>query len=124
MSLADTIRMRLAEDATHSASEHVLRCAIAYSQALTAVLDEHKEWRIYEPCGHTHNTGDPGTREVDDVGLVCESGYLYSICWGCCTGKTGFQSEVCAADHEGCWPCHTVETIARALGIDVPAVTR
>lgn len=130
-SLADAIRVRLAEDATHSNSEHVLRCAATYSQALTAVLDEHQPQRIYGECGHTHVADEPGTVLVDEVGQVCEDGYLYTICGGCCCTEDGDQVLSCSEEsdrHERdllpCWPCGTVRVVARALGIDVPAGAR
>lgn len=117
MSLTDQVRQRLFTDASYSGSEHVVRCAATYNGTLANVLDLHREHRIYERCGHTHQPGEPNVLDVDEVGYVCEDGYIYSICWCCCTGETGFQSESCASDHEGCWPCATVEAVAAGLGI-------
>lgn len=111
MSLADQIRARLDDPID------VALNGTPYVEAIRATIDLHREHRIYERCGHTHQPGEPGVRDVDEVGFVCEDGYAYSICWGCCTGETGFQSEVCASDHEGCWPCKSVKVIAASLGI-------
>lgn len=78
---------------------------------IQAVVDLHKPMRIYGECGHTHQPGDPGTLEVDDVGLVCEDGYEYTICLECCADGSA-QTEDCATNHphldEGpCYPCPT-----------------
>lgn len=79
----------------------------------------HTEFRIYTECGHVetedHN-GDPF--EIDDVGWVCQDGYLYSICRECCLHGGDNQIEECADSHysyssgkpdpDGCWPCRTI----------------
>lgn len=113
--------------------------------AVAAVLERHRPLRIYDDCGHQPHEAGPnggipeGMVELEGIGLVCERGYRYSICLECCTGRDGFQSELCAMDHhhvgefvqsrlaesssmpEGyrgaCWPCPTVRAIAEALGV-------
>lgn len=82
------------------------------------VLALHQEFKIYDECGHDHryleNGGLPeGVHEIDEVGLTCQDGYMYSICSNCCTGGSQeWQTEVCADQHKHdgksqCWPCPT-----------------
>jgi hypothetical protein len=93
------------------------------SAAIRAVLDIHKPYYIYEPCGHQHELTEdlqipPGVRNVDDVGLVCDDGLLYTICFHCCAGDHS-QTERCVSEHqhEEHAPCPTVRTIATQLGL-------
>ncbi|MGH3099302.1 MAG: hypothetical protein ACRDMV_25255 [Streptosporangiales bacterium] len=88
--------------------------------ALRAVLEVHRPTRIYEDCGHEHTDEDVAegrAEEIDDVGVVCEDGYQYTICVECCSDG-GRQTEECAVDHtpcDDCWPCPTRAAIARHL---------
>jgi hypothetical protein len=80
----------------------------------TAVRALHREHKIYqEDCGHDHTEDDPGVLDITDVGLVCEEGYDYSICWECCTYGSGEQSQECAGGDHGatCWPCRTIRAL-------------
>jgi hypothetical protein len=72
------------------------------------VRELHPEFRIYGECGHKHAEGDEGVVNVNDVGLVCEDGFMYSVCRECCTDGHGNQTEECASahDHPG-WLCAT-----------------
>jgi hypothetical protein len=91
--------------------------------ALRTVLDRHSEFKIYDECGHHHRYSaegvvTDGVVAVENVGLTCEDGYEYSICRECCTASSQeYQTEGCASahDHNGCWPCTTVEDITKAL---------
>lgn len=109
--------------------------------ALRGVIEVHRESRIFDDCGHHHDYAEDGSApagliEVPEVGLVCEAeGYQYSICWACCTGTDGVQSEHCASEHDqlgvqvrmtaagkweyrgACWPCATVRAVAEALQV-------
>lgn len=79
---------------------------------LDKALALHREFKIYEPCGHDHDDGEAGTDFFAEVGNVCEDGYRYSICGFCCTDGSE-QHEVCADHHMPeekpnlCWPCQT-----------------
>ena len=86
--------------------------------AIEAVLALHQPWRIYQPCGHDHDTEGASVVYVDDVGLVCADGLAYTICTACCANGAG-QTEQCADDHHrgACWPCPTIRAVADALGI-------
>lgn len=84
---------------------------------IAAVRSIHREFRIYRECGHEHtddDLGKPGVIELDDVGVVCQAGSLYSICAACCTDGE-FQREDCADDHPHddapCWPCPTLAAL-------------
>lgn len=100
-----------------------IRAEITATRPSNAVLDLHPPRRIYGPCGHDHQPGEPGTRDLDEVGTVCEDGYLYTVCGECCTNDYG-QHSVCAEEHgmvrdvAPCWPCPTVKTVATGLGIN------
>lgn len=63
---------------------------------------EHKEHRIYDECGHDHREGDPGTVHVWDVGICCEDGYLYSVCYACHTDDGEMTED---GPWEQAWPC-------------------
>jgi hypothetical protein len=72
--------------------------------ALAAVLAIHREHRIYDECGHKHSEGEAGVIDLEDVGLTCEAGYLYSVCYACETDEG-----VCREDSdEHPYPCSTV----------------
>lgn len=87
-------------------------------------LNLHCPYDLFEDCGHSHShlddeDPDAGVREVDDIGLVCEDGFMYRICWGCYTGGTGDQTEECASSHHRpCWPCPTYTAVINALRDD------
>lgn len=89
-------------------------------RALRAVLDLHKPFRIYDECGHNHAEGEAGVIEVEEIGLVCEDGYQYSICGECCADDV-YQKEECGSDHHHpCYPCPTVRAITSVLGDTTP----
>ncbi len=80
------------------------------------VRDLHSPMRIYDECSHAHDVNDDGglpdgVRLVENVGLVCEDGFMYEICRECCTDGGEYQTEQCAEHpHEGpaaCYPCPT-----------------
>jgi hypothetical protein len=96
-------------------------------ETIQRVRDLHSEYRIYTECGHEetedHN-GDPF--EIDDIGWICQDGYLYSICRECCIHGGDVQTEECADFHtsagrpdpDGCWPCRTKAAIDGAPADD------
>lgn len=84
--------------------------------ALLAVLRHvqalHSEFRIYDECGHQHTETDVFVRDIADVGLVCEEGFMYSVCRHCCTDASGDQTEECASSHDHSrWLCPTRQAI-------------
>lgn len=93
--------------------------------ALRDVLDLHAPRRIYTECDceppHTYEDVEVGhALEVDDVGLVCEDGFMYPICRECCTDEDGHhQTEECANYHHHDrgerTSCPTVKLITDAL---------
>lgn len=119
--LTEQIRQRM-DDESRLGNDSAARKVVAH------VLGLHRALRIFEECGHRHEyTGSgqlpDGVLNIESVGLTCEDGYLYSICWSCCTEESGYQSEDCGTDHphegaEACWPCPTIHSVAKALGID------
>lgn len=91
-----------------------------HKDAIERAKELHREHRLYTDCGHQHSKGDPGVQSVDWVGLVCEDGYIGSICRACCAGDGDGQTEICAADHSRqCWPCPTA--VALVLDGSEPA---
>ena len=82
--------------------------------AIRSVAARHFPWDIYTECdckpGH-RDEDEPGVVDVAEVGLVCQDGFLYSICVECCAVETPWdrnQREECANDHDHtgdrCWP--------------------
>ena len=71
------------------------------------VLELHIPFKIYEECGHEHEEGEVGVVEVDDVGLTCEKGLLYTVCRECDT-VDGLVHEF---TDEGLWPCRTIRAL-------------
>lgn len=65
-------------------------------------MKEHAEHRIYDECEHDHLPGEPGVIEVQEVGLVCEEGYMYSVCFDCHTHDGECHEET---PEEQAWPC-------------------
>lgn len=113
--LAQQIRDRLTLPGAHDLPRNAIR----------AVLNRHTPKRIFVECGHQHQPDEPGVIEVEEIGSVCNAGYLYTICGECCSWD-GYQTEHCADnhaqdDHTRCSPCPTVRDIAAELGIEVTA---
>lgn len=90
-------------------------------ECIEAAMALHHELRIYEDCGHRHDEADieaGRATDVHEVGVVCEEGFLYSICNECCAAGDRYtgQTECCVADHEHpCWPCPTVKALTGQL---------
>lgn len=127
--LAAQIRDALREETAHEEScpkdvnpDYECRCGrgLAFA-ALRTVMDVHSPIRIYEECGHSHQVGEQGAKDVREVGVVCEVGYLYTICRECCTHGSGDQTEACVSEAHyspiACFPCPTVQALARELHI-------
>lgn len=91
----------------------VVKQITAEIEQLQARIDKalalHTESKLYTECGHDHTDDDSDDLlYVDEVGTVCEDGYLVTICRVCCCTASGDQSEECASHHDGpCWPCPT-----------------
>ena len=78
-------------------------------------MAEHREWRIYDECGHDHREGESDTRDVRDVGICCEDGYLYSLCEKCHT----FDGECCEhSPEEQAWPCDAAKALERVEALE------
>lgn len=80
-------------------------------EAVRHALELHKPLKIYGECGHEHEYGDPGTVDVENVGLTCQDGFETTICLECCALGMA-QTEECASNHpyasgQPCWPCPT-----------------
>jgi hypothetical protein len=72
----------------------------AAEAAIARVRALHKPFRLYDECGHDHEYGEAGTQYIEDLANVtCEDGFLYEICYECCTQHRGEQSEECL-DHD------------------------
>ena len=115
--LHDLIRARLHEGPWRSVCEEYGAAEDGRS-AILAVLDKHCEYGVYDICGHQHEDTDPGVRDVEDVGLVCDDGYLYPVCFHGCAWDYA-QTEACASTRGSgaCFPCPTVRVIAQELGL-------
>lgn len=79
-------------------------------------MRQHNEFKIYDDCGHVHPMrSDPGTIEVDGVGLVCEDGYQYSICFDCHTHDGDCHED---SPTEQAWPCDARVAMDRAKELE------
>lgn len=113
--LVDQIRTRVAAIPSPGHAE-------LYGSVVNAVLAQHRAIRIYDDCGHLHEDGEPGTHMLDEVGVICEAGFRYTVCEACCTNDYG-QHQVCVEEHDPtrdparCWPCSTVLAMALSLGL-------
>ena len=113
---------------TQWAYDQACRVLREHKARIDKALELHREFKIYDECGHKHEFNSDGSLpegvlNVSEIGLVCADGYLHSICRECCTGGSQeYQTEACASDHlhEGaaaCWPCPT----AAALSAPAPS---
>lgn len=91
--------------------------AMRQLKALIEIWNLHAPYPIYDECGHDHEYNEDGTlpegiKDIDPIGLVCESGgWRYNICEHCCTREGFGQTEDCAADHRhgfGISRCQTI----------------
>jgi len=65
-----------------------------------AILKLHAPFKIYDECGHDHSEDEsPVAFEINDVGMVCEDGYQYSVCIQCCTDNDTMTEECMNHDH-------------------------
>lgn len=81
--------------------------------AVIRVRELHLPFRIYQQCGHVHTATEveAGTvKNVDDVGYVCDAGFMYAICRECCLDGGDYQTEGCATTHDH--PLVQCETLA------------
>ena len=82
----------------------------------------HREFTVYDECGHDHEKDEPGVVDALNVGLVCQEGYRRSICVECCTADSDglCQGEHCYTNHievgRICWPCPTRCAVDPHLG--------
>lgn len=112
--LADLIRTELPK---HGVGAERLR------RVITAVLDTHPPFRVYDDCGHNHdyegNGHVPdGVIERLDGTLICEAAHKWTVCLSCCTWEFGVTDE-CMSNHahDSCYPCRTVRVIGEQLGL-------
>lgn len=80
-------------------------------QTPESVHQHHRPYGIYDECGHTHQEGEAGTQAVDDVGIVCEAGLQYQVCFACHTDDGEVHERT---PEENAWPCD-VEVVWQAL---------
>ena len=80
-------------------------------------MGEHTEYRIYDDCEHGHAEGDPGTTEVRDVGICCEDGYMYSLCYVCHTDDGELEEN---SPTEQAWPCDAAKAQAKVKELEDP----
>jgi hypothetical protein len=74
------------------------------------VLALHTECRFYDECGHSHTDEEVARGEahdIEEVGITCEEGYLYSVCRMCHTDDGRAREDT----DEGSWPCATVRLL-------------
>lgn len=68
---------------------------------IDAALHLHRDFKIYDECGHNHTDVDVVSGvafEMPEVGYVCEQGVQYVVCRACCT-EDGYQTEQCVSTH-------------------------
>lgn len=78
--------------------------------AIERVRALHEPFKIYGDCGHDHDEDEPGVAYVEEIGWTCE--FLYEICYECCAGHRGEQSEECCDEHDHGHGKPICETIA------------
>ena len=93
--------------------------------ALEAVLAIHKQFGIYDACGHEHTdeeADDPNSDVlfIDEIGNTCKSALLYYVCKECCCDGSdeGNLTEECTDHHlhekEDVFLCNTRSAISQA----------
>lgn len=102
-------------NATTADRDRAREIAAALEAETARIRELHSEYRLYDDCGHEHAETDEGVVNVPDVGVVCQDGYMYSVCRECCTNGYGDQTEECASahDHPG-WLCATNDILRAA----------
>ena len=69
----------------------------------------HVPFKCYDECGHEHENANEllGIVEIDDIGLTCEDGVLYTVCRECHTddGEPNENTE------DGEYPCATLKAL-------------
>ena len=72
----------------------------------------HREFKIYDMCGHGTHEGRTDVAVLSDGTVTCADAYMYSICRECCAPGDG-QTEECVDqhDHSECWPCPTRKAV-------------
>jgi hypothetical protein len=95
-----------------------------WRKAIQDIIAMHAPKRIYAECGHDHTVEDDeewAILDVDEIGLVCEAGYRYSVCGECCADSDGNQLEECADTHKHTPAdtvyCRTVRAVAARIGM-------
>jgi hypothetical protein len=101
---ADLAALRETDAEIMRDSERKTREIEALKARLAAVVAIHKPFGIYDECGHDHQPGDPDTFEIEDVGVVCAAGLLYTICEACHTREGEPIEDVDALSY----PCPTL----------------
>lgn len=83
-------------------------------------MAEHREWKTYDECGHDHEPEDPGVVDIEDIGLVCQDGFMYSVCFACHTHDGDAHEDT---PEEQAWPCDAAKAqslLRRVLDRNAP----
>lgn len=69
----------------------------------------HYPFKIYDECEHQHEAANEllGIVEIDEIGLTCDAGLLYTVCRECDTD----DGEVNENTEYGEWPCATLKAL-------------
>jgi hypothetical protein len=70
---------------------------------IARVRELHSEFKIYDPCAHKHIEADLDqgiAKYIEEVGLTCDDGYVFSVCWHCCTDSDYGMTLHCSDSHE------------------------
>jgi hypothetical protein len=116
-----------------AATTEGIRFPTSRHRAILAVTELHHPVGIYDDCGHVghHEYGPDGAvpdglHELQNIGLVCESGRVWTVCAECCCERDDHtqMTTVCDVSHDPgsattqpCWPCPTVRAMAEAMGV-------
>lgn len=82
------------------------------------MVGEHREWKVYDECGHDHDHDGPDNPDVVDVegvGYVCSDGLLYSVCEQCHTHDG--ECHECTPEEQA-WPCDAAVAQARVKALE------
>ena len=84
-------------------------------EAIEQLRAQHRPFGIYEECSHCHTDEDVAVgvaKQIAEVGLVCADGLMYRVCYECCTGGSGYQSEECVDHHDhSAGTCNTARVL-------------
>lgn len=72
----------------------------------------HRAYGVYDECGHDHQEEGNGVVDVNDIGLCCKDGLLWTVCFKCACDDNGDTLED-AEKHP--WPCHILRLAEEKL---------